>query len=171
MPLLTANKYQFSTRSKSDPKYWVSNTRSPRINVGFLTATNLKPTGQISMSDRRHGKPKYGQVTIWRQHCYGMCWAPPIKQRNYRCHGPRTPPNPHRQMPTSRRANEDEKNCHYSGPKQTEPGFSDFCWRKSRKRREGIVRKTCALRPTGNSSLLCAERVALCSHALGRNHV
>jgi len=33
---VAAKKYQFLTRSESGPKYWIFNTRSPRMNVGFF---------------------------------------------------------------------------------------------------------------------------------------
>jgi len=67
------------------------------------------------MSHRRHGNPKYGQLTIGRR-IVMECTGRPHQTTELSCHGPATPPNPHRHMPTSRRANEDEKNRHYSAP-------------------------------------------------------
>jgi Amino acid permease len=40
-PGSSANNYQFFTRSGSDPKFWVFNARSPRVNVGFFNRCKL----------------------------------------------------------------------------------------------------------------------------------
>jgi hypothetical protein len=54
--LLAAKKYQFVTRSGSDPKFWVSNTRSPRMNVEFFNRYKLQVDRTDLNSDLRPTK-------------------------------------------------------------------------------------------------------------------
>jgi hypothetical protein len=72
-----ARKYQFFTRSESVPKYWVSNTRSPRINLGFFNRykPQVGPTSQ-SQVGCMEGRNQ-GQVTTRSQDCCGADWAAP----------------------------------------------------------------------------------------------
>ena len=52
---IAVNKYQFFTRSESDPKYRVFNIKSPRTNVGFFNRYKLKcrPTNLSVGSEER----------------------------------------------------------------------------------------------------------------------
>ena len=45
---IAVKKHQFVTRSESGPKYWVFNTRSQRMNVGFFNRYHK------SMRQRKH---------------------------------------------------------------------------------------------------------------------
>jgi len=56
--IIAVNKCQFFTRPESGPKYWFSNTRSPRMNVGGCRTKNRYLRAQFLRLKSRRGPKK-----------------------------------------------------------------------------------------------------------------